>query len=62
MKFKIEVLLVRLFVFLLSSLLVMYIWNGVLVGIFSGIKEVSWFQTVCIMVMCNILFKPTKIK
>jgi hypothetical protein len=44
--------------FLVYGLIVMWLWNGVMTGVFDGVHTVSYLQAVCITAMCRILFKP----
>lgn len=47
------------FIGLLFSLPVMWLWNGCLVGAISGVSEISWLQAWGIMILCGLLFKSS---
>ena len=49
---------VVVFLGLLCSLPVMWLWNGCLVAAIPGIKEIGWLQAWGIMILCGFLFKP----
>lgn len=49
----------RMMVFLLSSVLVWLLWNGSLVGAVSGIGEITWLQSLGLLILCNLLFKDS---
>lgn len=46
------------FVGLLFSLPVMWLWNAALVPAIPGIKTIGWFQAWGILILCGFLFKP----
>ena len=47
------------FVGLLFSLPVMWLWNAALVPAIPGIKTIGWVQAWGILMLCGFLFKPT---
>ena len=47
------------FVGLLFSLPVMWLWNAALVPAIPGIKTIGWLQAWGILILCGFLFKPT---
>ncbi len=57
------IVIVAMIVFLglLFSLPVMWLWNGCLVGAVSGVNEISWLQAWGILVLCGLLFKETSV-
>jgi len=57
------VVIVAMIVFLglLFSLPVMWLWNGCLVGAVSGVSEISWLQAWGILILCGLLFKETSV-
>ena len=57
------VIIVAMIVFLglLFSLPVMWLWNGCLVGAISGVSEISWLQAWGILILCGLLFKETSV-
>jgi hypothetical protein len=46
------------FVGLLFSLPVMWLWNAALVPAIPGIKTIGWVQAWGILMLCGFLFKP----
>lgn len=48
-----------LFVGLLFSLPVMWLWNICLVPAVSGLHEIGWLQAWGIMILCGFLFKAS---
>lgn len=62
----IGMLTVAVFIVAAISLLLSWpaymLWNGCLVGAVDGVHHVTWTQTLGIMVLFNILFKPTSTK
>jgi hypothetical protein len=46
------------FVGLLFSLPVMWLWNAALVPAIPGIKTIGWLQAWGILMLCGFLFKP----
>lgn len=44
---------------LLCSLPVMWLWNGCLVDVVSGVHTITWLQAWGIMVLCGLLFKSS---
>lgn len=51
-----------IFLGLLLSLPVMWLWNGCLVPAISGINEIGWLQAWGILVLCGFLFKNSSVK
>ncbi len=47
------------FVGLLFSLPVMWLWNVALVPAIPGLVKIGWLQAWGILILCNFLFKPT---
>ena len=47
------------FLSLLFSLPVYFLWNGCLVGAIDGVKEVTWLQAWGLMILSSFLFKTT---
>lgn len=51
-----------IFLGLLLSLPVMWLWNGCLVPAIPGINEIGWLQAWGILVLCGFLFKNSSVK
>ena len=51
-------LAVIVFVGLLLSLPVMWLWNVALVPAIPGLANIGWLQAWGIMILCGLLFKP----
>jgi hypothetical protein len=47
------------FLSLLFSLPVYFLWNGCLVGAVDGVKEVTWLQAWGLNILSSFLFKTT---
>ena len=47
------------FLSLLFSLPVYFLWNGCLVSAIDGVKEVTWLQAWGLMILSSFLFKTT---
>jgi hypothetical protein len=50
------------FLSLLLSLPMMWLWNSCLVGAVDGVREIGWLQAWGINILCNCLFKTTGVK
>ena len=48
-----------IFVGLLLALPLAILWNGCVVPAIPGVQEITWLQAWGIMIVSNILFKPT---
>jgi len=44
---------------LLMALPTMWLWNGVVVDVIEGVKEISFFQALGLNILSNIFFKST---
>ncbi|CAB4241795.1 hypothetical protein UFOVP71_333 [uncultured Caudovirales phage] len=55
----IGIVVLVIFLGLLFSLPVMWLWNGCLVDAVQGVKEVTWLQAWGLNVLFGILFKTT---
>ena len=53
------VLAVVVIVGLVLSFPLMLLWNGRVVPAINGVQEITWLQAWGIMIVSNILFKPT---
>lgn len=48
-----------IFLGLLFSLPVMWLWNATLVPAIPGIAKIGWLQAWGILILCGLLFKPS---
>jgi uncharacterized membrane protein YjjB (DUF3815 family) len=44
---------------LICSVPIMLLWNGCFVGAITGVNAITWLQAWGLMVLFNLLFKPT---
>lgn len=54
-------ILVAILVLLVCSLSVEYLWNYCLITAIDGVHPITYWQSVGLVIMCNVLFKPTSV-